>query len=161
MQELPFGERSAKHILFYIFKQIVNYKKQDSSKTDVRFISDCVKIEVEVEVEVEVVYSIVESRFHSTRLRCDLLSCTVLYCPVLYCIVLYCIVYSISQLRTVTLCLSLSSSASSLLFLSSLSNSASSSHLILSYLILSLPLRVGTVIRTEATTWARYISDTN
>jgi hypothetical protein len=36
MQELPFGERSAKHILFYIFKQIVNYKKQDSSKTDVR-----------------------------------------------------------------------------------------------------------------------------
>ena len=36
MQELPFGERSAKHILFHIFKQIVNYKKQDSSKGEVR-----------------------------------------------------------------------------------------------------------------------------
>ena len=29
MQDLPFGERSAKHILFQIFKRIVNYKKQD------------------------------------------------------------------------------------------------------------------------------------
>ena len=29
MQDLPFGERSAKHILFHIFKRIVNYKKQD------------------------------------------------------------------------------------------------------------------------------------
>ena len=38
MQELPFGERSAKHILFHIFKQIVNYKKQDSTKGEVRCI---------------------------------------------------------------------------------------------------------------------------
>ena len=68
MQELPFGERSAKHILFYIFKQIVNYKKQDSSKTDVRFISDCVKIEVEVEVEVEVEHSGVQNPLHPTPL---------------------------------------------------------------------------------------------
>jgi hypothetical protein len=36
MQELPFGERSAKHILFHIFKQIVNYKKQDNTKGEVR-----------------------------------------------------------------------------------------------------------------------------
>jgi hypothetical protein len=64
MQELPFGERSAKHILFYIFKQIVNYKKQDSSKTDVRFISDCVKTEVEVEVE----HSGVQNPLHPTPL---------------------------------------------------------------------------------------------
>ena len=32
--ELPFGERSAKHILFYIFKSIVNFKKQDGGKSD-------------------------------------------------------------------------------------------------------------------------------
>jgi len=31
--ELPFGERSAKHILFHIFKQIVDFKKTDSGKT--------------------------------------------------------------------------------------------------------------------------------
>ena len=35
MHELPFGERSAKHILYHIFKQIVNYKKQDGSKGEV------------------------------------------------------------------------------------------------------------------------------
>lgn len=29
--ELPFGERTAKHVLFHIFKQIVDWKKQDSS----------------------------------------------------------------------------------------------------------------------------------
>jgi intraflagellar transport protein 52 len=28
--ELPFGERSAKHVLFHIFKQIVDWKKQES-----------------------------------------------------------------------------------------------------------------------------------
>ena len=133
MQELPFGERSAKHILFYIFKQIVNYKKQDSSKTDVRFISDCVKIEVEVEVEVEAEYSIVESRFHSTRLRCDLLSCTVLYCPVLYCIVLC--IQSVNSERSLYACPyphlhpPSCSSPPSLI--------ASSPHLILSHLVLS------------------------
>ena len=33
MQDLPFGERSAKHILFQIFKRIVNYKKQDGGDT--------------------------------------------------------------------------------------------------------------------------------
>ena len=38
MQELPFGERSAKHILFHIFKQIVNYKKQDNTKGEVRHV---------------------------------------------------------------------------------------------------------------------------
>lgn len=32
---LAFGERSAKHILFYIFKQIVEFKKQDPSKIDI------------------------------------------------------------------------------------------------------------------------------
>lgn len=32
MQELPYGERSAKHILFHIFKQIVEFKKQDIGK---------------------------------------------------------------------------------------------------------------------------------
>lgn len=32
MSELPFGERSAKHILFHIFKTIVDYKKTDQSK---------------------------------------------------------------------------------------------------------------------------------
>jgi hypothetical protein len=32
IQDLPFGERSAKHILFHIFKQIVDYKKQDRTK---------------------------------------------------------------------------------------------------------------------------------
>ena len=37
MGDLPFGERSAKHILFHIFKQIVNYKKQDSSKGEGAF----------------------------------------------------------------------------------------------------------------------------
>jgi hypothetical protein len=31
--ELPFGERSAKHILFHIFKQIVDFKKQDAGKS--------------------------------------------------------------------------------------------------------------------------------
>jgi intraflagellar transport protein 52 len=31
---LSFGERSAKHILYYIFKQIVEFKKQDPGKTD-------------------------------------------------------------------------------------------------------------------------------
>jgi hypothetical protein len=31
MQDLPYGERSAKHILYHIFKQIVNWKKQDST----------------------------------------------------------------------------------------------------------------------------------
>ena len=41
MQELPFGERSAKHILFHIFKQIVNYKKQDSSKGEVGYAIMC------------------------------------------------------------------------------------------------------------------------
>ena len=41
MQELPFGERSAKHILFHIFKQIVNYKKQDSSKGEVGCVIIC------------------------------------------------------------------------------------------------------------------------
>lgn len=32
IQSLPFGERSAKHILFHIFKQIVQFKKRDSDK---------------------------------------------------------------------------------------------------------------------------------
>jgi intraflagellar transport protein 52 len=32
VQNLPFGERSAKHILFHIFKQIVDFKKQDFGK---------------------------------------------------------------------------------------------------------------------------------
>mmetsp|Transcript_10229 Transcript_10229/g.16783 ORF Transcript_10229/g.16783 Transcript_10229/m.16783 type:complete len:550 (-) Transcript_10229:120-1769(-) len=32
MQDLPYGERSAKHILFHIFKQIVDFKKQDAGK---------------------------------------------------------------------------------------------------------------------------------
>lgn len=30
--QLPFGERSAKHILFHIFKHVVEYKKQDAGK---------------------------------------------------------------------------------------------------------------------------------
>jgi intraflagellar transport protein 52 len=30
MQDLPFGERSAKHILFHIFRQIVEFKKQEA-----------------------------------------------------------------------------------------------------------------------------------
>lgn len=34
VQNLPFGERSAKHILFHIFKQIVDFKKQDFGKTE-------------------------------------------------------------------------------------------------------------------------------
>ena len=34
-KDLPFGERSAKHILFYIFKQIADFKKQDGGKEDV------------------------------------------------------------------------------------------------------------------------------
>ena len=34
VQSLPFGERSAKHILFHIFKQIVDFKKQDFGKND-------------------------------------------------------------------------------------------------------------------------------
>ena len=33
-KDLPFGERSAKHILFHIFKQIVDFKKQDGGKDD-------------------------------------------------------------------------------------------------------------------------------
>jgi len=32
-QDLQFGERSAKHILFHIFSQIVDYKRQDESKS--------------------------------------------------------------------------------------------------------------------------------
>jgi intraflagellar transport protein 52 len=32
VQHLPFGERSAKHILYYIFKKIVDYKRQDGGK---------------------------------------------------------------------------------------------------------------------------------
>ena len=32
MQDLPYGERSAKHILFHIFRQIVEFKKQDTGK---------------------------------------------------------------------------------------------------------------------------------
>lgn len=31
MQDLPYGERSAKHILFHIFKQIVDFKRQDGA----------------------------------------------------------------------------------------------------------------------------------
>lgn len=31
IQDLPFGERSAKHILFHIFKRIVEFKKQEAS----------------------------------------------------------------------------------------------------------------------------------
>jgi intraflagellar transport protein 52 len=34
MQDLPYGERSAKHILFHIFRQIVEFKKQEVTKTD-------------------------------------------------------------------------------------------------------------------------------
>jgi len=33
MGQLPFGARSAKHILFHIFKQIVDFKKQDGGKS--------------------------------------------------------------------------------------------------------------------------------
>ena len=33
MQNLPFGERSAKHILFYIFMRIVDFKRTDLSKS--------------------------------------------------------------------------------------------------------------------------------
>lgn len=32
IQDLPYGERSAKHILFHIFRQIVEFKKQDTGK---------------------------------------------------------------------------------------------------------------------------------
>eukprot|EP01041_Mallomonas_annulata_P004914 gene4914-9802_t len=32
VQELPFGEKTAKHILFHIFSQIVDYKRQDGGK---------------------------------------------------------------------------------------------------------------------------------
>jgi intraflagellar transport protein 52 len=32
MHELPYGERSAKHILFHIFKQVVDFKKSDFGK---------------------------------------------------------------------------------------------------------------------------------
>lgn len=32
MNDLPFGERSAKHILFHVFKHIVEYKKSDAGK---------------------------------------------------------------------------------------------------------------------------------
>lgn len=31
IQDLPYGERSAKHILFHIFRQIVEFKKQDTT----------------------------------------------------------------------------------------------------------------------------------
>jgi intraflagellar transport protein 52 len=34
MQDLPYGERSAKHILFHIFRQIVEFKKQEATKFD-------------------------------------------------------------------------------------------------------------------------------
>eukprot|EP01038_Epipyxis_sp_PR26KG_P005310 gene5310-7374_t len=34
IQDLPKGEKSAKHILFHIFKQIVDFKKQDGGKTE-------------------------------------------------------------------------------------------------------------------------------
>jgi len=34
MGELPFGERSAKHILFHIFKKIVDFKKSDGGVTE-------------------------------------------------------------------------------------------------------------------------------
>ena len=34
MENLPFGQRSAKHILFHIFKQIVDFKRQDGGKPD-------------------------------------------------------------------------------------------------------------------------------
>lgn len=34
MQDLPYGERSAKHILFHIFKQIVECKKQEATYLD-------------------------------------------------------------------------------------------------------------------------------
>jgi len=34
MGELPFGERSAKHILYHIFKKIVNFKKSDGGVSD-------------------------------------------------------------------------------------------------------------------------------
>jgi intraflagellar transport protein 52 len=33
VNQLPFGERSAKHIMFHIFKHIVAYKKQDAGKS--------------------------------------------------------------------------------------------------------------------------------
>ena len=33
MQDLPFGHRSAKHILYHIFKQIVDFKKADGGKS--------------------------------------------------------------------------------------------------------------------------------
>lgn len=33
-KDLPFGERSAKHILFHIFKQVVDFKKQDGGSDD-------------------------------------------------------------------------------------------------------------------------------
>ena len=33
MNELPFGERSAKHILFHVFRHILEYKKQDAGKS--------------------------------------------------------------------------------------------------------------------------------
>jgi hypothetical protein len=32
VQDLPFGEKSAKHILYYIFSQIVDFKRQDYGK---------------------------------------------------------------------------------------------------------------------------------
>jgi intraflagellar transport protein 52 len=34
MQDLPYGERSAKHILFHIFKQIADFKRQDGATFD-------------------------------------------------------------------------------------------------------------------------------
>jgi intraflagellar transport protein 52 len=34
VQSLPYGERSAKHILFHIFRQIADFKKQDFGKND-------------------------------------------------------------------------------------------------------------------------------
>ncbi len=34
MENLPFGQRSAKHILFHVFKQIVDFKKRDGGKPE-------------------------------------------------------------------------------------------------------------------------------
>lgn len=40
MDQLPFGHRSAKHILFYIFRQIVDFKKADGGKSSQQPIFD-------------------------------------------------------------------------------------------------------------------------
>ena len=34
MENLPFGKRTAKHILFHVFKQIVDFKKRDGGKPE-------------------------------------------------------------------------------------------------------------------------------